>query len=291
MKHSAPIRRVLTEHRYQLALTYALFALEMLGTLLRPYFLGTAVDGLLAGQYRGLVLLSVVHLLVLAVGTMRHMYDTRTFSAIYTTFVTRLLAQPANADELSRRSALSTLARQVTDFLEYDVNYLAEAFYNIFGSLIFLFVYDRWIVAICLAILIPVIVLGRRYGRKVARLNREQFDELEREVDVLGTRDVGAITDHYQRLRSWQIRISDLEAWNFGSTEFFVLLSVTGSLLVSTRTGDIPLELGSIIGMYTYLLKFASGLETIPYTVQRLGALKDILRRVSEGQQGARIET
>ena len=287
MKHAAPIRRVLTEHRYRLALTYVLFALEMLGTLLRPYFLGTAVDGLLAGHYRGLIQLTVVHLLVLAIGTMRHMYYTRTFSAIYTTFVTRLLAQPAGADELSKRSALSTLARQVTDFLEYDVNYLAEAFYNIFGSLIFLFVYDRWIVAICLAILIPVVVLGRRYGRRVARLNREQFDELEREVDILGTRDVGAITDHYQRLRSWQIRISDLEAWNFGSTEFFVLLSVTGSLLVSTRTGDIPLELGSIIGMYTYLLKFASGLETIPYTVQRLGALRDILRRVSEGQQGS----
>jgi hypothetical protein len=38
--------------------------------------------------------------------------------------------------------------------------------------------------------------------------------------------------------------------------------------------------------MYVYLLKFASGLETIPYTVQRLGALRDILRRVSEAQEG-----
>ena len=43
--------------------------------------------------------------------------------------------------------------------------------------------------------------------------------------------------------------------------------------------------------MYTYLLKFASGLETIPYTVQRLGALKDILRRVSEGQKGGSAVT
>ena len=288
MSHSAPIRRVLVEHRYQLALTYTLFALEMLGALMRPFFLGNAVDGLLAGHYRGLILLSVVHLIWLAIGTTRHMYDTRTFSAIYTSFVTRLLAQPAGADELSRRSALSTLARQVTDFLEYDVNYLAEAFYNIFGSLIILFVYDRWVVGICLAILLPVMVLGRRYGRKAARMNREQFDELERQVDIIATRDVGTITEHYQRLRTWQIRVSDLEAWNFGATELFVLLSVTGSLLVSTRTGDIPMQVGSIIGMYTYVLKFASGLETIPYTVQRLGALEDILRRVAAAQQDER---
>ena len=42
---------------------------------------------------------------------------------------------------------------------------------------------------------------------------------------------------------------------------------------------NVEPNMGSVIGMYTYLLKFASGLETIPYTVQRLGALKDILRR------------
>jgi hypothetical protein len=65
-----------------------------------------------------------------------------------------------------------------------------------------------------------------------------------------------------------------------------VLLCVAGSLLASTRTVRVPLEAGSIIGMYVYLLKFASGLETIPYTVQRLGALRDILRRVSEAQEG-----
>ena len=54
------------------------------------------------------------------------------------------------------------------------------------------------------------------------------------------------------------------------------------ALLISARTGDIPLGVGAIIGMYAYVLRFASGLETIPYMVQRLGALRDILRRVSQ---------
>ena len=79
MPRAAPIRLVLFEHRQRLALTYTLFALEMLGSLLRPYFLGAAVNGLLAGHYGGLITLSLVHLLWLVVGTMRHMYDTRTF--------------------------------------------------------------------------------------------------------------------------------------------------------------------------------------------------------------------
>jgi ABC-type multidrug transport system fused ATPase/permease subunit len=284
--HSSPIRRVLAEYRVQLTFTYALFALEMLGSLLRPYFLALAVNGLLAGDYHGLIVLSAVHLAWIGIGTARHMYDTRTFSAIYTTFVTRMLSRPADEDELSKRSALSNLARQVTDFLAYDVNYVAEAVYNIVGSLLFLLAYDRAVAGICLAILVPVTVLGQRYGRTVARLNRHEFDELERQVDIIGTHDATEISGHYARLRSWQVRISDREAWNFGSTEFFVLLCVAGSLLASTRTVRVPLEAGSIIGMYVYLLKFASGLETIPYTVQRLGALRDILRRVSEAQEG-----
>jgi len=285
MPSATPIRRVLMEHRSQLVLNYSLFALEMLGMLLRPYFLGVAVNGLVKGEYRGLMQLVVVHLLWLVVGTMRHMYDSRTFSAIYTSFVTRLLSQPAGAAELSKRSALSSLARQVTDFLEFDVNYLAEAFYNIFGSLVILFVYDRRVVAICFAILIPVMIIARRYGRSAVQLNREQFDELEKQVDILATQDTGAIKEHYGRLRAWQIKLSDLEAWNFGATELCVLLSVSGSLLVSASAGGMAMQVGSIIGMYTYLLKFASGLETIPYMVQRLGALRDILRRAGAAER------
>ncbi len=281
MEQASPIRRVLTEYRSKLLLTYSLFGLEMIGSLLRPFLLGAAVDGLLAGHYRGLFLLSAVHVFYLVAGTVRHMYDTRTFSAIYTVYVTRLLAQPAGAEELSRRSALSTLARQVTDFLEYDVNYLAEAFYNIFGSLVLLFIYDRAVVSICLGILLPVVLLGRQYGRKAARLNRNQFDELERQVDIIAAQDTEVIVGHYRRLRSFQVRISDLEAWNFASTEVCVLIAVAGSLLVSTHAGGISIPLGSIIAMYTYVLRFASGLETIPYTIQRLGALRDILRRVA----------
>ena len=291
MQPSAPIRSVLREHRFQLTLTYALFGLEMIGSLLRPYLLGTAVDGLLAGHYRGLLALSGVHLFFLAIGTVRHMYDTRTFSAIYMEYVTRLLAPPAGEEELSRRSALSTLARQVTDFLEYDVNYIAEAFYNIFGSLVLLFIYDRSVVSICLAILLPVLWLGRRYGAAAARLNRQQFDELEQQVDIIAEQNADAIAVHYRNLRAFQIRISDLEAWNFGATEFFVLIAVAGSLLVSTQDGDITIPVGSIIALYTYVLRFASGLETIPYTIQRLGALRDILRRVSESAPLARVLT
>src|ERR1700733_11745580 len=87
------LRSLMKKHRYQLILTYTLLSLEMLGSLLRPYFLGEAVNDLMHGSYHGLIVLSVVHIAWLIIGTIRHMYDTRTYSAIYTSLVTKFLGR------------------------------------------------------------------------------------------------------------------------------------------------------------------------------------------------------
>jgi len=276
-----PFRSVVIAYRYRLLATYSLFGLEMLGTLLRPYFLGVAVDGLLAGSYRGLFVLTGVHLAWLAIGALRHAVDTRTFTSIYTTFVTQLFARPVREEDVSRLSAHSTLARQFVDFLEYDLNYVIEAFYNLVGSLLLLLVYDRTVVLICVVVLVPVTYFSRRYGRITAQLNRERNDELEKQVNTIASNDAPRIAAHYHELRRLQVRLSDTEAWNFGWVELLVLFMLTASLLASASTTGKALQAGSIIGIYNYILKFAAGLETIPYTVQRLGSLRDITRRMA----------
>ena len=87
------LKKLMRQHRPRLVLTYLLFSVEMLGALLRPFFLGEAVNDLIKGSYKGLILLSVVHLAWLVIGTIRHRYDTRTYSAIYTSLVTRFLSR------------------------------------------------------------------------------------------------------------------------------------------------------------------------------------------------------
>ena len=287
---SSAITRLLHEFRWKLTLTYSLFAIETLGLLLRPYFLGAAVDGLLRGEHRDLAILVIVHLSYLIVGTVRHMYDTRTFTAIYTEFVTRLLARHQGVRDgdrdVSKLSAHSTLARQVVDFLEFDFNYIVEAAYNIVGSLIILLIFQRTVMVMCLLVLVPILILGVMYGRRAAALNRGMYDELEVQVDIIAGADPEAVVKHYQELRSWQVRLSDQEAWNFGATEFLVLAVITGALVVSAEAGHTGLEAGGIIVIYNYILKFAAGLETVPYTIQRVSALKDLLRRMTTDDVG-----
>jgi len=274
------LRTLMMKHKYQLIITYFLFSLEMLGSLLRFYFFGEAINDLIKGSYHGLIVLTIVHLSYLLIGTVRHMYDTRTYTAIYTTLVTKFLSRRYNKIEVSKLSAHSTLAREFVDFLEHDLVYVIEAMYNIFGSLAILFFYDKTVVGICLAILVPVIIISMLYGRKMKRLNKHKNDELEKQVDIISTGNNLMIRHHYDNLRKWQVRISDKEAWNFGFMEIMVLVVIAVSLIVSKNMHSSAVMAGSLFAIYSYILKFASGLDTIPYTLDRLSSLGDITRRI-----------
>jgi ABC-type multidrug transport system fused ATPase/permease subunit len=274
------LKSLMSKHRSQLVLTYILFSLEMLGGLLRPLFLGIAINDLFKGSYHGLILLSAVHFITLIIGTLRHMYDTRTYSAIYVSLVTRFLSRRAYQTNVSKLSAHSTLAREFVDFLEFDLVYVIEALYNLFGSLILMFFYDASVVLLCLAVLIPVMLISYRYGKRMKNLNKLKNDELEHQVDVIGSFDKKAVHTHYNNLRKWQIKISNQEAWNFGFMEFLVMIVLGASLLLTYKTSGQAILAGNVVGIFFYVSNFAKGLETIPYMVQRLTSLTDITRRI-----------
>lgn len=280
MSRFAVLKQIMLQHRSRLVLTYILFSLEMLGNLLRPFFLGVAINDLIKGSYQGLILLSAVHLGWLLIGTIRHRLDTRTYSAIYTSLVTKFLARRYNKSDVSKLSAHSNLAREFVDFLEFDLVYIIEAMYSIFGSLILLFFYDTSVVLVCLSILLPVVALSYLYGKRMKMLNKQKNDELEKQVDVISTGNTHLIKQHYDNLRKWQIRISDQEAWNFGLMEILVMVVIGVSLLITNKTAGSGIEAGSLVGIYSYIQRFVSGLDTIPYTVQRLSSLNDITRRI-----------
>ena len=281
MSNFRVLKQIIVAHKYRLILTYSLFTIEMVGLLLRPFFLGKAIDDLLEGKYTGLIYLGATHFVWLIAGTIRHMYDTRTYTAIYTSVVTQLLARKYKDNEVSKLSAHSTLVREFIDFLEFDLNYVVEAAYNIIGSLVILLFYDKKVVGICLIILIPVSIISYFYGKKMRKLNQLKNDELEQQVSIIETQNTNKIKTHYNQLRKLQIKISDKEAFNFGIMELMVLVVLICSLLVTTHfSWHEGFLAGDIIGIYNYVLKFVTGLDTVPYTVQRLSALKDITERL-----------
>jgi ABC-type multidrug transport system fused ATPase/permease subunit len=281
MSGSRLAKEILGPHKWRLLVTYILFSLEMVGLLLRPFFLGESINDLQEGSFRGLILLLSVHAAWMAIGTVRQMYDTRTYTKIYKDVILRFMRARGGGEEVSVLSARSTLAREFTDFLEFDVVYMVEAGYNIFGSMLMLYFYEPSVLTICAAVLLPVLFISRSYGRAMSRITRHRNDELERQVDVISSRDDRLIEDHYSKLRHLQIRLSDLQARNFGIMEITVMIVLGSALLVSHyNTQGEGLWAGDIVGIYSYILKFLSGLDTIPYAVEKIATLRDIIRRL-----------
>ncbi|MFY0100214.1 ABC transporter six-transmembrane domain-containing protein, partial [Acinetobacter baumannii] len=68
-----------------------------------------------------------------------------------------------------------------------------------------------------------------------------------------------SIRHHYDKLRKWQIKISDQEAWTFGLMEIIVIVVIAGALLVTQKKVLIDgVYAGELIGIYNYILKFVT---------------------------------
>ncbi len=275
------LRTIIIENKYKLIITYLLFSIEMGGALLKPYFIGKAVNDLLIGSFYSLVIFLLLHFIWLIVGMLRMRYDTRTYSTIYNAIVLTFLSKKSTQENVSKLSAHSTLVRELTDFLEFDLVYILEAIYNIFGSLLLLYFYNTKVVWICLIVLIPISIISRYYGKIMSKLTFEKNNELENQVDVIASFDHQKIKQHYAILRAWQIKISDQQAFNFGFMEVMVAFLIGFSLYVAGQKNGQKLNEGELIGIYLYILKFNTGLDTIPYILEKYASIKDIITRIS----------
>lgn len=274
------IKKIIFKNKYKLLVTYMLFSLEMCGSLLKPFFIGKAVNDLLVGKFDSLIIFIILHFAWMIIGFIRMRYDTRTYSAIYNAVVLKFLSNKSRQQDVSKLSAHSTLFRELTDFLEYDLVYILEAIYNIFGSLLLLYFYDINVVWICIAALVPISFISSFYSKKMRQLTFEKNNELEKQVDVIASFDEKRVKNHYLSLRIWQIRISDRQAKNFGLVELIVAALIGLSLYISTKQGGVNLNQGELIGIYLYLLRFSSGIETIPYILEKYVNIKDISSRI-----------
>jgi ABC-type multidrug transport system fused ATPase/permease subunit len=266
-------------NRGRILITYALFNLENLVRLAQPFVLGWAISDLLHGSCEGLLIFVAQHLAHMLLGAGRRMYDTRAFTAIYTTLAADLVhEQRQNGVETSTVAARSSLARTLVDFFEHDVPNLLFAVYSLVGSLVILLCYDGVIALLCLALLIPLGLINVYYSRRSMFLTGCLNDQLEREVGVIGRASKQELHAHFSLLSRWRIKLSDSEAFNFSLMEIFILGLLAAVLMRSCQmTGS---DAGSIFAVFRYVLMFAMGLDSVPVLVQQISRLRDISVRV-----------
>ncbi len=273
------LKRLFITHQKSILLTYCLSLLENLFEVLSPFAIGVAIDGLLKKNYESLTLIICTWLAYLITSVMRQIYDTRTFSIVYSNLATLVvLEQNKQGVPKSQIIARSSLSRGFVDFFERDIPQILRALFGLIGAWVMLFIYDLQIGFYCVTLFVPLFLINRVYIDKTIYLSRKLNDRLEREVEILTECKSEEVFQHYQSLSKWQISLSNAEATNYGLMELF---SIVLAIAVLVRTVQLPgIKVGDIYAIISYLLNFLLSLKNVPQLVQQFSRLKDIGDRV-----------
>lgn len=274
--------------RWRIAVTYALTVTEDLLSLSYPWATGIAINGLLAHDYRMIAPIMIAWMLHTTIGCIRQLYDTRLYTRVYNAIVIdTVMRQRQSGIEPTKVAARSAMSREFVTFFEKDMPVVINTLVSIIGSAAILFYYDLVIGVACAAQFIPVAILNRSYMRRSLMLNEGLNNQLEHEVQVIEGAQESAVTQHFTEVRTWRVKLSDADVFNWTAIE---VLSILVFLLVLLRVTYMPnVEVGTIFAIFVYVWHVMEKLDMMPTIVQQLMRLKDIRRRIDAGSSADAI--
>lgn len=278
----SPLKNIFRQNRRRLSYTYALILAENLMRLFYPVVVGHAINNLLVGRFDGLALFVVFWIARMGTGTWRRVYDTRTFTRIYSELAVQVIAEQHGAcTPVGKVVTRSVLAKEFVDFFERDTPLIFRTIVALVGSLVMLFSYHPRLGMAGLCLAPPLLVINYFNAKRSHQLNSALNDQLEHEVDVItgepGT-SVPTVREHYRKVSHWRVRLSNLEATNFSAMELFILAFFAAALVLASRLPGA--EAGTLFAVVTYVHNFIGGLDEVPALVQQLSRLRDISQRL-----------
>lgn len=268
-------------HRGRLFVAYFLTASGLVFGMLYPLATGFAINGVLSGAYAAVLWLVGCHAaqLVLTVASKR--YDTRVFTRIYSALASEIVDRSrASGLEPARVAARVSLSREYTDFLEGDVPRVLYAVIALGVSLSALIFLEFSLALACLALGVPLMLVGHWLNKRSSVLNEGLNNRLEKEVGLLSHGNKTAVRRHFEALAGWRIKLSDAESTAFGLMEVLVIALFVVALW-QVGTADEKPPAGDVFAIFSYLWRFVESLDQAPILIQKIAKLRDLDRRLA----------
>ncbi len=274
------LRTLCLRFKWRISATVGMIGIGAGLELLFPLAIGFAIDGLIDGNSFAVWPLAALGLGALVVGTLQRFYDTRIYAGIYRTITPEMVAaEQSKGSDLSIISARVDLLTEFVEFLESTMPEIIQATVNLVGVLILIAFLDLNVFIACVALLSLMLCIFWVTGGRNYLLNARYNDELEKQVNVLGSRSMLHINQHLKRLMGSAIKISDLETINY-----FVLFLGVIALLVFTPLVVVDsgvLKYGMVFSILMYVLSYVESLVACPIFIQKLIRLHEIAQRIS----------
>lgn len=272
-------RGLLRRYRVPIAGTMGLLALENVFSVLEPWLLGRAIDGLIAREYLGLAVFLFASNVALAIAIVRRRYDTRVFGRI---FAENALEAVERENAVSRAvgqvTARISFVKEFTDFFEMMFPAAVTSAAALVGAVVMLAFISPLLSAATVAAALAIGAIFWLSRGRMESLNTSLNDELEQQVEVLDTRESPRVSLHLSSLVRWRVLLSDIEARNFGAAFAFTILLTAFAAWVLIVVEDNTE--GQVFAALTYVLQFSQSVVVLPYTYQEFVRTREIGRRL-----------
>lgn len=265
--------------RRQLAFTMTLVLVEAVGWMLFPLVIGRAIDDVLEGTRRGLWELAGLGTATVGIYVARRVCDSRAYAKVYVRLSEELVARQA-AVTVSAKTARLGMLREVVEFFENSLPTLVNSVFGIAGTALILWTLNLSIFLGCISVGMVAAVLYGFTGKFTTRCNEAFNNEYEKRVEAVESGVPRRVGRHVRRMMRWNIKLSDLEAANFGVVWVFMVALLVFSVNAAVENTD---EYGKVFAIVMYVFQFMESVAMLPLYYQEWLRLREITGRLIDG--------
>jgi hypothetical protein len=257
------VASLFAQYKGRILATYALLLFEMFLFALLPFLLGKAVDSLLLDHYRNFFIYLSASAAGLALGYGRRCFDTRCFTRIWASksvkCIDTLMRHGVDSTKIVSRSHMLA---DYTNFFEYTIPQAATAVSGVVVSLVMLWIFVPETAGVVLVLALTSILVSYR----ISHLNKRCETQIQRLLEEVNTSiedtDAAGVNKGYQDMNARYIRLSDLDALNWGVNDVLKVVAEVLVILSCVRGGQSVGTITTTI-TYTYTLFAQSGLLSV----------------------------
>lgn len=274
------LKAIFNQNKLRISLTFLLVILELISNLLFPLFMGFAINGLLGKSYDELIVLAILVIVSVLLGSLRRFYDSRVYGKVFIHTAQSLVDSERNkGSSTSTIAARINLLAELVEFFENSFPSIVSGVIGILGTLIIISGLDFRITLMCLGVVVFIVIIYGLTSNRNLKLNQRYNDELETLVDRLDSKDRSSIHEYFTSLTRTNIKLSDLETFNF-STVITVAMGIFIVAMMMSVDGET--NYGAIFSLLMYVFEFIERVIIMPLYYQNYLRLKEISIRLSQ---------
>lgn len=287
------LRAIMKRSRKVLFFAMFLVSVEYIAWIIEPTLFGNVIDAfidkdltLVSNAFIVPLLLWIgIFLLNSGVGAFRRYFEPKIFLPLFSKMALSVASEGfKKGHSISKTTGRAELVREYITFFQYHVPEIIDQAISIAGAIIALAFFDYRIAVSCLVIVGPLMVITKRYAKKIEEEQHSLHNIREETFDVFSTKDLSKIEEYYKNMSTAEGKIAKWGGINFGIVRLFLLGIFLVVLYIAIDLDDF--STGNIYSIVAYLWTFVTSTEYLPELLESITSLKELNQRLRTSGQG-----